>query len=120
MNANITENCHHGTGRRCGDGHILDTKSRKVSKLCPNCVQNMSKLSPNLQYVQIMSKRCPCEVQKVSTLVYCVQNVSKPESYFWTLFGAWETSIKMSKRCPKGVQTVSKCLDTILTHQLEK
>ena len=90
----------------------------KVFKICPKCVQKMSKMCPYLQCVQIMSERCPSDVQKVSKFVGCVQNMSKPGSYFGHFLDTFQKKEilqqnvqKVSKRCPKGVQMFGHILD---------
>ena len=83
--------------------------TQKLGK-CPKCFQNISKICPYLQCIQIMSKRCPCDVQKVSKFVYCVRNVTKSESYFGHFLVAFEEHVICLKcKCVKNVSKI--CLN---------
>ena len=108
-----------GAHVRCRYGHVLDTKLIKVSKICPKGVQNLSKTCPNAKCVQMMSKMCPIDVQKVSNFVFLVQNASKPTKWFghnFDIFPATEEVVQSSFRCPKYVQYMSKKCPICWTH----
>ena len=112
-----------GTGARCGDGHILDAKSRKVSimcpkmrpkhKMCPNDAQNMSNLA---DYVQKASK-LQGNVHNVSNLWTLYGHIEFRLVTFWT-FVVWGTKyVQTWEKYPKYVHNVSKIWTLLWAHR---
>ena len=83
-----------GTGARCGDRHILDAFSPKVSIMCP-------KMWPN-------PTMCPNDSQNMSNLADYVQKASKLLTFFWTFVVQHTKHVQTARKCPKYVHNVSK------------
>ena len=82
---------NEGTGARCGDRHILDAFSPKVSIMCP-------KMWPN-------PTMCPNDSQNMSNLADYVQKASKLLTFFWTFVVRHTKHVQTARKCPKYVNT---------------